>query len=87
MTKPKPWPKVKTGRKRKGEKYSQNKILKIYFDARCFTPLQASFYAKCGYGYAVKKFQEFRSIRDKFLQKYPEFRSCETYHLAPQNGR
>jgi hypothetical protein len=70
MTKPKTWTKVKTGRKKRSEKAYQNKILKIYFDAKCFTPSEASFHAKCGYGYAVKKFQEFRTAHDKWLEEY-----------------
>jgi hypothetical protein len=32
--------------------------------------MQASFYAKCEYGYSVKKFQEFRAEHAEMIQKY-----------------
>jgi len=59
---------VKTGRKTKREKARQDSRLKMLFDFDDLTTLRASHYAGCGYGYALKKFREFRRMYEEVDQ-------------------
>lgn len=70
MTKPKTWTKVKTGRKKRSEKAHQDEVLRLHFYYWHSTATRASSYAKCGYDYALKKYQEFRTEREKWRQYY-----------------
>lgn len=69
MTKPKTWPKVKTGRKTKRERIQQDRRLENSFMLGD-TQQQASFYAGCGCSYTSKKYQEFRIAKEKIYQEY-----------------
>jgi len=69
LTLPKPSKyKVKTGRKTKREKARQDMRLKMLFDFNNCTTLRASYYAGCGYDYALKKFREFRRMYEEVSQ-------------------
>jgi len=60
MTKPKPMQfRAKIGRKPKRLKKQQDKLLKKFYDAGDVPPWQASLYAKCGYEYALMKYEDF----------------------------
>jgi hypothetical protein len=70
MTKPKTGPRVKTGRKKRSEKAYQNEILRLHFYFIHSSAARAASFAKCGYDYARKKYQEFRAEREKWKQYY-----------------
>ncbi|HZS74909.1 MAG TPA: hypothetical protein VFA69_10455 [Candidatus Nitrosotalea sp.] len=70
MTLPKPSAyKVKTGRKTKRERKNQDSSLRMFFN-RGHTPMEASYHARCGYDYALKKFREFSITEEDQLQQY-----------------
>ena len=60
MTKPKPYQYTgHLGRKPRRLKNSQDKLLKMLFDAGDVAPFDASCYTQCGYDYALKKYKIF----------------------------
>lgn len=82
MTFPKPTKyKVKTGRKTKREKKYQDSSLKLEFNTGQRNAREASYYAKCGYDYALKKFREFSEEQEQLHQMYLKAHPPE----GPQN--
>ena len=72
MPKPKPYQhKGKLGRKPRRLKNSQDKLLKMLFDAGDVAPFDASCYAQCGYDYALKKYKIFYAhlIRSEIMAR------------------
>jgi len=62
MTKPKPMQfRAKVGRKSKKLKKQQDKLLRKFFDAGDVSPWYASLYVRCGYEYALMKYENFFS--------------------------